>query len=194
MRFFTADSHFSLKDCTTVISRDFRPFKTLREMNRKIIKVWNKQVKRSDVIYHLGDFSNFNMFDQESYDKCYDLVRKIKADVVLICGNNEQRLIEKNFDGDFQKFRNYLLAKGFMDVIKDGIEINIQGQKFYLNHYPKNHKAGMENLFGHIHGTGFVKPYGFNIGIDNKYLKMFSEDDIIEMVDRRKYFDENVYN
>lgn len=194
MRFFTADTHFSLRDCHSVLMRDFRPFKSLRQMNRTIIRIWNKQAGKNDIIYHLGDFANFNKFDSESYDKCYDLVRKIKAKVILICGNNENRLVERRFNGDYEKFKQYLLNKGFADVIKDGIEVEIGGTKFYLNHFPKNHKKGMENLFGHIHGTGFVKRYGFNIGIDNKYLRMFSEDDILEMVRRREFFDENVYD
>ena len=193
MRFFTADTHFSLKDCKSILMRDFRPFKSLKKMNRTIVKLWNKQAGKDDIIYHLGDFANFNKFDTESYDTCYDLVKKIKAKVILICGNNEERLIERRFDGDFEKFKQYLLSKGFFQVERVGMEVEIGGIKFYLNHYPKNHKDGMENLFGHIHGTGFVKKYGFNIGIDNKYLSMFSEDDILEMVKRRQYFDENVY-
>ena len=34
---------------------------------------------------------------------------------------------------------------------------------------------------------------GFNVGVDNHYFRLFSEDEIIELVGRRKVFDENVY-
>ena len=63
MNFFTSDSHFTLMDKNDTIKRDFRPFKTVKQMNRFIIKCWNKQAGKNDVIYHLGDFSNFNKVD-----------------------------------------------------------------------------------------------------------------------------------
>ena len=63
----------------------------------------------------------------------------------------------------------------------------------YLNHFPKNHKDGVINLFGHIHNCCFVKKYGFNVGVDNHYFRLFSENDILDIVDKTKYFDENVY-
>ena len=63
-------------------------------MNKKILKIWNKQAGKDDIIYHLGDFSNFNKFDSESYKTTYDYVKKIKAKVILIIGNNEERIIK----------------------------------------------------------------------------------------------------
>ena len=63
MNFFTSDSHFTLMYKNDTIKRDFRPFKTVKQMNRFIIKCWNKQAGKNDVIYHLGDFSNFNKVD-----------------------------------------------------------------------------------------------------------------------------------
>ncbi len=193
MKYFTADSHFSLYDYHGAIARDFRPFKSCKQMNRKIIRIWNKQAKRGDTIYHLGDFSNFNKTDESSYKITMKYVKKLKAKVVLVLGNNENRILEREFNGDYEAFKNFLLSCGFADVVKEGMYIEIDDKKFYLNHFPKNYKKDAINLFGHIHGTGFVKRYGFNVGLDNRYLRMFSENDIIEMVSRIPYFDENVY-
>lgn len=193
MRFFTSDSHFTLVDYEDTIKRDFRPFKSVREMNRKIIKIWNRQAGKNDVIYHLGDFSNFNRKDNESYVKTLQFVKKIKAKVVLIVGNNEEYIIHHVFNDDYEAFKKMLLDYGFADVIRGGIYIDIKDTKFYLNHFPMNHKDGVINLFGHVHGTVFVKRYGFNVGVDNHYFKLFSEDDILELVSRRGRFDENVY-
>ena len=92
---------------------------------------------------------------------------------MLILGNNEKRLVSQRFDGDFEKFRKYLIEKGFYDVIENGLELEMLGYKLYLTHEPKNHKEGYINLFGHIHGCCFVKKYGFNVGIDNQLIYLF---------------------
>lgn len=191
-RFFTADTHFSFVD-EDVFTRDFRPFKSIKKMNNTIIKIWNKQAGKDDVIYHLGDFVNYNMRDNTFYKKCYKLVKKIKARVILIFGNNEEKIVKHEYGGNYERFKEYLLSIGFADVIRKGVTLEIGGNPVYLTHCPVDHKEGMENLFGHIHGTGFVKKYGFNIGIDNHYLGLFSEDEVIDMISRRKFFDENVY-
>lgn len=193
MLFFTSDSHFTLSDYNDTIKRDFRPFKSVKQMNKTIIKTWNKQAGKNDIIYHLGDFSNFNKNDDKSYKITLGFVRKLKAKVILIIGNNEEYIIHHVFNDDYESFKKYLLNLGFADVIRGGMYIEFQNQRFYLNHFPKNHKDDAINLFGHIHGTVFVKKYGFNVGVDNNYFRLFSENDIMELVGRIKKFDENVY-
>ncbi len=197
--FFTADTHFSLKDFIGVIKRDARPFSSCKEMNKKIIKIWNKQTGKNDIIYHLGDFVNFNCKDSESYKTCFNLVKKIKAKVILILGNNEKRIVDKCFDGDFNKFKTWLIGLGFEDVIEDGIFLEIAKDtknrlKAYLTHQPKDHKKDFLNLFGHIHSTVKIKPYGFNVGVDVNHFKLCSEDYILMLKRDSVYFDENVYN
>jgi calcineurin-like phosphoesterase family protein len=193
MNYFTADSHFSKFD-ESVISRDFRPFENLEEMNEKIIEIWNSQAGENDVIYHLGDFVNFNKKDTE-YDSLLKMVQKINAKVVLILGNNEKRILDYEFDGNFEEFRKYLISCGFLDVVKDKMNLKIGDNEFCLTHCPVDaNKETIYNLFGHIHKCSFVKKYGFNIGVDNHYFKLFSEDDVLELYTRLKFYDENVYN
>ena len=193
MNYFTADSHFSSFD-ETVLTSDFRPFSSLEEMNEKIIEIWNSQIKSEDVIYHLGDFVNFNKKDTE-YDLLLKLVQKINAKVVLILGNNEKRILDYEFGGDFEKFRNYLISCGFHDAVKDKMQLKIGENEFNLTHCPVDaEKETIYNLFGHIHKCSFVKKYGFNVGVDNHYFKLFSEEDILELYTRLKFYDENVYN
>lgn len=193
MKFFTADTHFSYKD-NNILYRDFRPFKTLEEMNDKIIDIWNEQVTKDDVIYFLGDFVNYNWEDLD-YEKTLGLVRKINAKVVLILGNHEERILNNDFDNNFENFRKYLISLGFYDAVRHDLTLKIGGHDYYLTHKPCDCNKNSEyNLFGHVHKSVFVKRYGFNVGLDNCYLKLFSEDDIIEMKERRKLFDENVYD
>ena len=192
-KFFTADTHFGFVDYEGIVRRDFRPFKTTNDMNKFIIKLWNTQAGKDDIIYHVGDFVNYNCKDKDSYEICFDFVKKLKAKVVLILGNNEKRLLKQKFDDDFEKFREYLLNKGFYDVVKDGLELDACGTKLYLTHMPVDHKDGFINLFGHIHGCCFVKQYGFNVGVDNHYLSMFTEDEISRLIGSLPLYDENVF-
>lgn len=194
MRFFTADSHFTLMDKNDTIERDFRPFKTVKQMNRNILSCWNKQAGKNDIIYHLGDFSNYNKVDKLSYKTTYDFVKKIKAKVILILGNNEEYIIHHEYNDNYEEFKKFLLSKGFFDVIRDGLDIEIGENKLYLTHKPCNHKDGVINLFGHIHGTGFVKKYGFNVGVDNHYFNLFSENEILDLIGRIPLFDKNVFD
>lgn len=193
MRFFTADTHFSLDDYSGVVQRDFRPFRSCRQMNKTFIKNLNSAAKKGDTIYFLGDFVNYNKSDSKNYPALLTLVKKIKADVVLILGNNEERLMKYEFGGDFEKLKNYLLAIGFKDVILGGTTVEIGQTKFYLTHEPKNHR-GDKNLFGHIHSAVLVKKYGYNVGVDVNHFRPFSENDILFLEDKRnKFYDENVY-
>lgn len=192
--FFTADPHFSLNDIEGTIKRDFRPFETLEQMNETIIETWNNQAFSDDIIYLIGDFVNYNFRDKENFDSCYSLVKKINAKVVLILGNNDDRVMQYEFGGDFEKFKEYLLSKGFFDVVENSLDLELRNTKLHLTHFPKNHKEGVINLFGHVHGCVFVKKYGFNVGIDNHYLGLFSEDEIFDLIERQKFFDENIYD
>ena len=193
MNFFTSDSHFSLLD-KTIIPRDFRPFESLDEMNDAIIKTWNMDAGVGDVIYHLGDFVNYNSFDNQYFQKYFEFVQKIRAKVILIFGNNEHKILKREFGGNFEKMKQFLLELGFHDVIENYMEIMIGENIYKLTHRPTEANMQKEyNLFGHIHKCGFIKKFGFNVGVDNHYFKLFSEEDILELESRRKYFDDDVY-
>jgi len=50
---FTSDTHFGHFN---IIEYCNRPFKTVDEMNSKLIRFWNERVKPDDIVYFLGDF------------------------------------------------------------------------------------------------------------------------------------------
>ncbi len=185
MNFFTSDAHFKSND---IIYREKRPFKNYKVFERKIIRRWNKQARKGDTIYFIGDFLNYSKKDTFSWSQALPLVRKIKADVVLILGNNEERVIKNKFDGNYEKFKNFLLKAGFKGVEKN-IEISVCGQLFHLVHDPKNHKKGMLNLFGHTHRTlGIYTPFGFNVGCDLHHYNLLDENYIKFLIDSKKDF------
>ncbi len=151
--FFTSDTHFGQ---TRTLELSKRPFKNANEMDETIVKNWNKQIGKSDTIYHLGDFGDFKMID------------KLNGNIILILGNYEIKDLETNFANDFSLYRKYLISLGFKDVIINGVSIELPGiqEKIYLTHKPLDCKKDMFNLFGHIHNLSKVKKFGLNVGID----------------------------
>ena len=193
---FTADPHFG-SDSKEVLVRDARPFKDIEEYTSEQIRIWNSQASESDYIYVLGDFCNYNSTEKD-YKSGLAVSKQIRANIILIVGNQETRVTRDYFDGDFEAFRNYCLTDpdySFYDVKRDDY-IDIQGERFFLTHEPKDHDKECESLFGHVHRTGGLwRSFGFNVGVDLNHFRLFSEDDITLMLEKRnKYWDRDIEN
>ena len=51
--FFLADTHFGDGN---ILRYENRPFATVEEMDRELIRRWNEKVGAGDTVFHLGDF------------------------------------------------------------------------------------------------------------------------------------------
>ena len=78
--FFTSDTHFGHKN---IIEYCQRPFKSVEEMNEKIIENWNKVVSPEDTVFHLGDF----VFR----GKKREFLHKLNGKVIWLKGNHDSR-------------------------------------------------------------------------------------------------------
>lgn len=187
MFYFSSDIHFD--DLDTLIN-DNRPFKNTKQFDKYVIKTWNRQVNKDDTIYVVGDFMDCNEASHDSWKKSIRYVKKIKANVVLIMGNNEDRIVKYFFDNNFESFRKVCLEEGFKEVYKN-LSLTFLNQEFYLTHKAINYKEGVINLFGHSHRScGLYKPFGFNIGCDLNHFRLYSEKDIAFMLEMKaKYWD-----
>lgn len=187
MLYFTSDVHFYDED---TLLNDSRPFKSVKAFDKYIIKKWNKQANKNDTIYVVGDFIDCNNEKHELWKKSILYVKKIKANVVLIMGNNEDRVVKYFFDNDFEKFRAYCLSVGFKEVCKT-LDLTFNNKEFHLVHKAINYKKGVLNLFGHSHRScGLYKPFGFNIGCDLNHFRLYSEKDIEFLIKlKEKYWD-----
>ena len=191
---YTADSHFG-SDSFSILKRDNRPFKDIAEYTAEQVRIWNEQASSDDTIYAIGDFCNYNEVEKD-YISGLAVSKQINAHLILIIGTSEERVIRDFFGGDFEKFREYCLtdpAFKFQDVIKDAY-VDIQGEKFFLTHKPTDHAKECQTLFGHTHRYGGLwKPFGFNVGVDLNHFRLFSDEDIIYMLGRKKiYWDEDM--
>jgi len=77
--YFTADLHL---DHENIIKYTGRPFKSLEEMNKKLIKNWNSRVKEKDTIFHVGDFC-FKGRKAEHW------IEQLNGRIIFIKGNHD---------------------------------------------------------------------------------------------------------
>ncbi len=143
--FFISDTHFGQERKVKIKEV---PFKSVEEMNEEIIRRWNNKVGPQDVVYHLGDFGD------------YELVKRLNGKIILICGNYE------HYDfNNFKKFREKLIKLGFLDVVEKGMYLDesVLGERVFLTHKPSNHAKSGLTLFGHVHSLKLLTRYGFNV-------------------------------
>lgn len=113
---FTSDQHFGHD---AILRFTDRQYKTVKEMQKDIIKKWNKQVRKNDIVYVLGDFV-WNTVKSNEYRK---ILEKLNGNIILIVGNHD----------DMRTVRG--LNLGFSDVLW-GAEIKIGKETVLMSHYP----------------------------------------------------------
>lgn len=131
--FYISDLHFGHSN---IIRYDHRPYKNANEMDQDLIKKWNDAVSDEDIVYILGDISWHNE------PKTVEIFKQLKGRKILIKGNHD--------------YISNVLAKCF-DRIVDYAEINDNGTKVVMSHYPMPFWNGQfrdtVHLYGHVHNS-----------------------------------------
>ena len=172
--FFTSDTHFTAQ---RTLELSYRPFRDVQDMDENLISNWNKRVTKNDIIIHLGDFGNPNVF---KYLNCFQMY--------FLPGNYER------------KIENFSAKEFFKDDRVVQIEekmIKVNGTTYYICHEPLNNKFNPDNkfyLYGHIHRLQMVKRNGINVGCDaNRFTPMSVKELEFLKGGVEKHFDENVF-
>lgn len=183
---FTSDTHFG-SERTLVLSK--RPFDSVKEMDKKIVKNWNETVGKNDVVYHLGDFGD------------YERVKDLNGNIILLFGNYEHRDVISEEE---------LISIGFKDVIttntnkvvfyntKDDM-YNKEMLELIMAHEPSNFSENNRHsasfcIFGHIHKLQMVKRFGLNVGVDCHNFKPIDLDTILFYRNAiQNFYDEEVF-
>lgn len=168
------------------------------KMNDLFIKNHNERVGDDDIVFHVGDFGE------------YDYAKYLNGDHVLILGNYEAKDIADNYNNSFTEFREKIITKyKFIDVcenymlelddnnkndIKFSTPLTDEVSGIFITHIPsscyytrdennnikpmiRDNKFIM-NLFGHIHEKGKIKSFGLNIGIDGHHFYPVSKEEV----------------
>lgn len=144
MRYYIADNHFFHEGIN--FRMDHRGFKTVELMNEYMIEKWNSRVRRNDEVVILGDFSIGKA------EETNDILSKLHGRLYIICGNHDKWL--QNKSANLSRFK----------WIKDYAEMNDNGRKVILCHYPimcyngqfrinKDGNPKVYMLHGHVHKT-----------------------------------------
>ena len=168
--FFIADTHFNHEDC---IQFDHRPFRDATHMWYHMRDSWNKAIDKNDTVYILGD-----MFWSREPDLAAHLLKQLNGHKRLIKGNHDQFLKNTAVKLQFQ-------------VIRDYEEVEVDGKRLILSHFPlaswkymkglsDDREEAYIHLHGHVHmsqefydyqkcleimnGTGKVPLKAYNVG------------------------------
>jgi calcineurin-like phosphoesterase family protein len=142
--YFTSDTHFSDH---RVLNLYPRPFASVAEMDAGLIARWNAVVNADDEVWHLGDFAR-------SAKAAAGIFPRLNGRKHLILGNNDAAAV---------------CGLGWESVGRYA-EIEAEGHKLVLCHYPFRSWNGMHrgalNLHGHSHGR--LKPMArqYDVGVD----------------------------
>jgi len=146
---FTADMHLNHEE---IIKFCNRPFKSVEEMNKRLIANWNARVKKDDIVFHLGDFC-FRYKDKTAayYEKL------LNGKIIHVQGSHDL---------------NNTCRTPIEDII-----ITYGGRRFLLSHEPFPTLAIRTilfadwNLCGHVHKAWLFDTVSsslpaINVGVD----------------------------
>ena len=130
---FISDTHFGHQN---IIQYENRPFNNVDEMDKEMIKSWNKVVHPNDTVWFLGDLSCHR---SKKYMK--KVLKKLKGHKKMIMGNHDRWTMQTYLNIGFEYVSKYPI------VLKE---------HFILSHSPIHTLKDTDNFFniyGHVHGS-----------------------------------------
>ena len=176
--YFTSDTHFNHAN---IIGFCNRPFKSVEEMNEKLIENWNNVVGADDIVFHLGDFC---LGGSAEWTKVLD---RLNGKIYLIQGNHDMKNLRQGYTSPFE-------------LITMQKHIEVGKQKIYLNHCPFLCYGGAYRdtwqLFGHVHtskyNTGkdksrlaYLFPTQYDVGVDNNNFTPVSFEQVKSIIKKQ---------
>ena len=144
--FFTSDFHIGHSN---VIKFDDRPFSSINEMHKELIKRWNSVVSNDDTVFYLGD-----LFFRCKFSTAKWFVEQLNGKIHFVMGNHDKYSDIKKLNR-FEKIHGDSTSLGGATIqIKDD-DANKGYQDIILCHYAilswnKAH-YGAWHLHGHSH-------------------------------------------
>ena len=149
--FLTADWHLG-EDRFELMGR---PFAMVDQMINTLAANHNALVSKQDLVYVVGDAC------YQKKPEFLDRVNLFNGRKILIRGNHDRGIT----DTEFKKYFDRVIPEGM------GIDLEVDGIKCYVTHYPTRGKADSFNLVGHIHAAWKYQLNMLNIGVDVHHFK-----------------------
>ena len=138
---FTADLHFGHEN---VIQFDNRPFSSVEEMDKELIRRWNNKVEKCDLVYVLGD-----MIWKTKNDEAEAIIKSLNGQIILIRGNHDR------FLSNAKAKKALAGVKDFDDItvkLEDGSNRRCILSHYFMPFYNCHHYHAI-HLHGHSHNT-----------------------------------------
>ena len=143
--YITSDTWFGRPQILQIANR---PFTDVGEMNAALIKNWNKKVKKSDVVFHLGNFA----WDPITARK---VLKKLNGIIYFLKGNSDRALLEVIHEFPKAEF----LKESIMDLTDFDTVIC---------HYPLSVWNGKDSGTIHMHGHT-VFSHKTDLTVENRF-------------------------
>jgi calcineurin-like phosphoesterase family protein len=159
---FTADTHFGH---AAIIRLGKRPFGSVDEMDEALIANWNAVVRKSDEVWHLGDFNYRSALGTADY------LSRLNGRVSIIWGNHDDEYARKEFNlSENRRGLSFNHDRPLFAAVYDTYYLRYQGERIMLSHYAHrvwrgSHK-GAWHLFGHSHGGIPNLHRSMDVGVD----------------------------
>lgn len=128
--FITSDTWFGRPQILEIAKRS--SFTSIDDMNEKLIKNWNKQVKKGDIVFHLGNFA----WDPHT---ARNVLKRLNGEITFLVGNTDDALLEVE-----PEFDNII-------VLEDQI-VELPEFDSVICHYPLEVWNGKDTGTIHFHG------------------------------------------
>jgi calcineurin-like phosphoesterase family protein len=171
---FTSDLHFHHRN---IVKFTNRGKDTTQELHDEwLVNLWNSQVAKGDLVYHLGDFSF-----AKDFENIRSLCRRLSGNKYMLRGNHDYH------------FDLYHALAG-VTALRDYKEIKLDGIKTVLFHYPiaswHSQSHGSMHLHGHCHGNlkqEFSQGKILDVSLDSAYMitgqhRFFSAEDVLAIM------------
>ena len=148
---FIGDTHFGHKN---IIDYCDRPYSSVEEMNEDLIKRWNQKIKKTDIVFHLGDVYLGPKNNLKS------IIEQLNGIKYLIKGNHDCWSNQVYLDAGFKKVYDYpIIYKNF----------------YILSHEPMFLSKNMPyfNIFAHVHNNleySDMSEQHFCVSCERKYV------------------------
>lgn len=149
-----------------------RPFKTLEEMDKKLIENWNSRVKEDDLVFELGDFNFRNSAGGKPGEgvitRAKDYEKQLNGHIIHLKGNHSRN-------------------NGIKTCIEK-IIISYGGYKMCMVHNPLHADSNYPiNLVGHVHTAWLIRRLNsrsimYNTGVDLNGFKPITFEEIFKKI------------
>jgi len=158
-----------------------RPFASVEEMDKEMIRRWNETVGTNDTVYHLGDFGFHSTAEQLD-----PILAQLNGKIHLILGNHDQ-------NPNIETFAHWRITS-----FKELLKIRVGGQDIVLCHYPLQEWdgafRGTWHLHGHSHNQWPISSWKqIDVGTDGHAFHPWSMQELHIEMSKRKIMTSEIY-